>query len=77
MRAEGVALARGAVRRIASHSRCQRVSEEAGLAALAVEAGRIIDAAETLPGDPVAVPDCAQVNVVGTVALSALLSRAL
>ena len=69
--AEGVALARRAVLRVADVARRERVAVEARLALLAVEARGVVNTAETLARGAVAVADGAQVDVSGAFALPA------
>ena len=71
VRPDRVALARLAARRVARLLEGEGVAEEAGLAALAVEPVRVVDAPEALARRAVAVPDGVGVDVVVAVALGA------
>ena len=71
-----VALARLAARRVARLLEGEGVAEEAGLAALAVEPVRVVDAPEALSSRAVAVSDGVGVDVVVAVALRAGADRA-
>lgn len=66
--ADGIALAGPAAGRVAGLLEGQRVAEEAGLAAFAVEAVGVVDAAQALARRAVAVADGVGVDIVVAVA---------
>ena len=76
VRADGVALAGLAAGRVARLLEGEGIAEEARLAALAVEAVGVVDAAEALARRAVAVPNGVGVNVVVAVAPRAGADRA-